>query len=173
MSGTISPQALERAMSVLMQERERLAAIDPTIEEDWQLYQDCLDGEAGNALQVIERLIGTSIDADGLAEMVKARKMDLATRQARFEKRSETMRAIALSAMEALNLRRLERPEWSAFVGARPAQLILDEEALPDKWFRVKKEAERALIRRALSDGEEIPGAVLGNSSTRLTIRTR
>ncbi len=168
-----SGYALERAMVELMQARERLLAIDPTMDSDDRLMADMLEGEAGDALAIVERLIEASIDADGLADMAKARKLEIAERQARFERRRDVLRLIAQSALDALGLKKLERPTWTASIGVRPAPLIVDEMQLTDEWFRTKREPLRAEIRKALAAGAEIAGAQLGNAATGITVRTR
>jgi Siphovirus Gp157 len=168
-----SSWALTQAMGTLSAARERLREIDPGLEDDWQLYQDCLDGESGDAMQIIERVIEASIEADSMADATKLRKMDIAERQARFEKRRDTLRTVALSALEALNMRKMERPAWTASLRANQPPLIVDETALPEQWFRTKREPLRAEIRKELANGTEIEGAVLGNASTGISIRTR
>lgn len=168
-----SGYAMERAMVELMQARERLLAIDPTIDEDQQLLADMLDGEGGDAMQILERLIEASIDADGLADAAKARKGEIAERQARFERRRDALRFIAQQALDALGLKRLERATWTASIAVRPPPLIVDEAALPDEWFRTKREPMRAEIRKAIAGGSEIVGAQLGNAATGITVRTR
>ena len=168
-----SSWALTRAMGELMAARERLREIDPGLEDDWQLYQDTLDGESGDALQIVERLIEASIEADTMADAAKLRKLDIAERQARFEKRRDTLRGIAQQALEALNLPRLERAAWTASLRKLPAPLIVDEEALPDEWWKTKREPMKAEIRKELASGGEVAGAQLGNSATGISIRTR
>jgi Gp157 protein len=168
-----SGYALEKAMGELMAARERLLAIDPTIDDDARLLADMLEGEAGDALQIVERLIEASIEADTMADAAKLRKTDIAERQVRFELRRDKLRAIALSALEALNLKRLERPAWTASIRQVPAPLIVDEAALGDEWWRVKREPMRAEIRKALASGDDVDGAQFGNASTGISVRTR
>lgn len=168
-----SAYALTAAMSALTEARQRLREIDPGMEDDWQLYQDCLDGESGDAMHIVERIIEASIEADTMADAAKLRKLDIAERQARFEKRRDTLRGVAQSVLEALNLRRLERPTYTASLRTMPAPLIVDEQMLPEQWFRVKREPLRAEIRKELASGGEIDGALLGNASTGISIRTK
>lgn len=165
--------ALTRAMGELMAQRERLLAIDANIDDDAKLLADMLESETGDALQIIERVIEASIDADTMADAAKLRKLDIAERQARFEKRRDTLRGIALQALEVLNLQRLERPTWTASLRKLPAPLIVDEEALPDEWWKISRSPMKAEIRKELASGGEVAGAQLGNSATGISIRTR
>lgn len=175
MSGTRAPSAyaLQAAMTALLEARERLLAVDATIDDDARLLADMLEGEAGEAMTIIERVIEASIDADSMADAAKLRKLDITERQARFEKRRDTLRSVALSALEALNLKRIERPAWTASLRAMPAPLLVDEAALPEQWFRTKREPLKAEIRKELASGGEIEGAQLGNAATGISIRTR
>ncbi len=176
MSGAARAPSSYRVMNAVMelaQVREMLLAIDPTIEDDPALFQDLLDGEGGDNLAVIERLIEASIETDALADAAKLRLADLAERRARFERRRDAYRAVALKALEAINLKRLERPTWTASIGNRPPKVMVNEDALPDRWFRVKREADKAALATALKAGETIDGATLSNGGVGLTVRTR
>jgi Siphovirus Gp157 len=154
--------------------RAQLIAICPDIEDDPTLFADMLEGEAGDALKVIERLIEASIANDGLADMVKARQADLAERKARFERRRDACRTVAQQVLERINLKRLERPAWTASVANRPPRvLITDESALDDTYIRIKREPDKAMIAAALKAGDSVPGATLSNGGVGLTVRTR
>lgn len=59
----------------------------------------------------------------------------------------------------------------TASVGAASAGVVVtDEAALPETYIRVKREPNKDAIRRALLAGEAVPGALLGNAKSRLTI---
>ena len=48
---------------------------------------------------------------------------------------------------------------------------IQDEEQIPDKFFRVKREADKTAIKKALQVGDDVPGASLKEGKNRLTIK--
>ncbi len=177
MSGAARPPSSYRVMNAVMelaQVREMLLAIDPTIEDDQALFQDLLEGEGGDNLAVIERLIEASIESDALADAAKLRLADLAERRARFERRSAAYRAVALQALESINLKRLEKPAWTASVANRPPKVVItDETALLPHFIRTKTEPDKALIAAALKNGVTVDGAVLSNPERGITIRTR
>jgi hypothetical protein len=168
-----SPHAVMHAVSTLQQVRERLLALCPDIADDERLFADMLEGEGGSAIQILERLVEASIEADTLAEGAKRRAADLAERHARFERRRDALRSVALDALCALTLRRLERPAWTISVRQQPAPLLLDEAALPDQWWRTKREPMRGDIRQALSAGAAIEGAQLGNPGIGISVKTK
>jgi hypothetical protein len=164
---------MQNAMTALVEARERLRAIDPTIDDDAQLLADMLEGETVDAFDIIDRLVEASIHTENMARAAEARKMELAERQARFKRRSDSMRAIVQSVLEAVNMRKLERPAYTASLRQIPAPLILDEAALGEEWFRTKREPMKAEIRKELASGGDVEGAQLGNASTGISIRTR
>jgi hypothetical protein len=47
---------------------------------------------------------------------------------------------------------------------------ITDEDAIPDAYCRIKREPSKTLIKEALLDGEEVPGAVLDNGGETIRI---
>ena len=169
-----SSYRLEEAMSVLMQVRQRLLEeAGPELDDDQQLLADMLDAEGGDAMQVLERLVDASLEADAMADAAKARKADMAERQARFERRRDTLRSIAKSALEALNLKKLETATWTASLRTNPPPLAIYVDLLPADWFRITREPMKGEIRKALAAGQEIEGAEFGNADVGITIRTR
>jgi hypothetical protein len=162
-----------RAVSTLQQVKEQLRAICPDIEQDDTLFADMLEAEAGDALAVIERLVQGALDAEDHAEAAGKRLADLAERRARFERRAHACRTVALAALEAINLRKLERPHFTVSIYQQKPPLLVDEQWLPSEWWRSKREPKRAEIRAALSANEKIPGAQFGNPMPGLSIRTR
>jgi hypothetical protein len=175
MTDAPSQHAVMRAVSTLQQLAEQLRALCPDIEDDDALFSDTLQGEAPDALAVIERLIDASLAAADMAELAHVRLTDLAERKARFEKRRDAYRQVALQMMEAVNLKKLERPHFTASLRQMPAPLIIDRDVLSmDEWWRhPPPEPNKTDIRKALLDGVDIPGAQLGNPATGLTVRTK
>ena len=169
-----SAYAMERALSVLKELRFQLMEIDPSIGEDETLLIDMLDGEGGDAMQILERLIDSSIEANVLADAAKARRADLAERQARFERRRDIMRTMAQSALEALEIRKLERAEWTASLANRPPKVVItDESLIPDEFMRVRREPDKAALLPKLKAGHTVDGAELSNGGIGITIRTK
>lgn len=158
----------------LAQLRETLISICPDIEEDPALFADMLEAEGGDALQVVERLIEASIEAGCLADAAKERLADLVERKARFERRRDTYRMGALQVLERINLRKLERPAWTASVSNRPPKVVItDESALDEIYVRVRREPDKAAIAAGLKNGDTVRGAELSNGGVGLTVRTK
>jgi hypothetical protein len=169
-----SPYELERAVTALLTLRDQLLDIDPDLADDAQLWANSLDGEGGEALDVVDLLIRASIDADGLAIAAKVRGQEIAERQKRFELRRNSMRRAAFAIFDALQLHKHEREDFTASIRAgTPHVDITDDKALPDEFVRIKREPDKALIGEALKRREEVPGAVLSNAGPSLAVRRR
>ncbi len=161
-------------MSVLMAARERLLADEPGIEQDEKLYLDCLDGQSGDAFEIIDRIVHAAIEAEDLAEQASRRMADIAERRARFKRRTEQLRGVAFAMLDALAIPKFERADYTASI--RPGQphvVITDEAALPPETVRIKREPDKLLIGALLKAGSAVPGAELSNAGSSLTIRTR
>jgi hypothetical protein len=169
-----SAWAVEQAMSALMQARDRLLADDVTLPEDYLLWQNMLEGAAdGDPLAVIDRLVDAAVLAEDMAQMANVRATELTERKVRFMRRNERLRGIVFQMLEALQVKTLERATYTATIGKGQPELIIDEAEIPDEHMRISKAPDRKAIRKLLADGNEVPGAMLGNAASRLTLRTR
>jgi hypothetical protein len=176
MIGTRAPSAyaVQQAMSALLQARERLLAEAPDITEDERLLLDSIEGEAeGDPLAVIDRLVAAAIHANDMAEIAHVRATELAERKARFKRRNEQLRGVVFSMLEALEVRRIERPTYSASVRVgQPKVILTDDTKLPEEFIRIKREPNLSAIGAALKAGEQIEGAMLANGAPGLMIKT-
>lgn len=109
-------------------------------------------------------------DAKATGEVIN----ELRERKARLEGRAEKSRRIVQWALEELGLSKLDCPDMSVSLrAAAPGVEIVDLSQLPERYVRLKVEPDKAAIREALKQGEEIPGALLKNAGNSLTIRSR
>lgn len=169
-----SPFQLEHAMAALMAVRQRLLEEDPTLADDEKLLTDMLDGESGDAMQVIHRMIRASLHASSMATAAKIRSQDMMTRSSRYDKRAEVMRSAVMSAMEALGTKRIEEPDFLATVGGGgSAVTVSDENQLPDDLVTITRTPKKKEIAAAIAAERKFEGATLTNTPPRLTIRTR
>lgn len=174
MSAGPSPYALEQAMSALLATRQRLLQEDPDLASDERLFSDMLEGESGDAMDILHRVLRSAVYAEDMADAIGSRIDDLKVRHARFVGRSQALRGAAFAALDALGLPKLELPDLSASVRAgQPAVVITDEAALPDEMFRTTRAPNRTAIGEALRAGTEVPGAGLSNNLPSIQIRTK
>ena len=169
-----SPYAIEQAMSVLMAVRQRLLEEDPDIASDEKLFSDMLDGESGDAMQVIHRMVRAALHASSMSTAAKIRAQDMQERSRRYANREDALRGAVMAAMEALGTKKIEEPDFTAGIsaGTRAVQII-DADKLPDAFVAVERKPDKTLIGAALKAGETVAGAELSNASPRLTIRAK
>lgn len=169
------PHRVAAAFQELAAAREKLLAegLDP---DDALLWQDMLEGESAMAdpFAAVDYLMGVIVDAELMAEAVRTRRTELAERLARFTARAERWRTLAQEFLTALDVKRLERPTYTASIGAGRAHVIptAEPEDLPRRFQRVAITANKDALAAALKAGEEVP-AVWSNPGPQLSIRTR
>jgi hypothetical protein len=110
----------------------------------------------------VDALVEIALADKHLVEQARARAQ-------RIENRAERTRAILLAMMEALALKKVERPIATLSVSHYAKASVTDADALPDEFIR--KAPDLVAIRKALTHGEEVTGAVLGNPTPRLVLR--
>jgi hypothetical protein len=78
--------------------------------------------------------------------------------------------------MLSANWKRLPTPvaDMTVTVGnGTPKVIVTDEGAIPDDLCKVTRLPVKTLIKEALCEGREIPGAMLGNVEPRLNVSRR
>ncbi len=161
------------AMSILMQARERLRT-DPEIAEDADLLTDYLesDPETCDAFEQLHRLARAAIAMEDYAKLARARANEIIARARRYDQREEMLRDTLKQAMQALDIRRISQPDFSASVGKGKAGVIITDDALLEERFvKIERTPCKREIGEALDAGEQVLGAVRGNPMPQLTIR--
>lgn len=175
MSGARAPSAwqLNEAMSLLQQARERLRA-DPELAEDADLLGDFLesDPETCDAFEQLHRLARAAMNAEDYGKMARGRAAEIVARARRYDQREEMLRDTLKQAMQALDIRRISQPDFTASVGkGKAGVVIVSEDELPEEFVKTVKTPMKREIGEALDAGKEVAGAVRGNSQPQLTIR--
>ena len=161
-------------MAALMAVRSRLLADDPEIEHDERLLADMLEGEGGDAMDVLDRVLRASLHAKDMAQAAKDRAAEMEQRAARYVRRAEALRGAAFAALDALGIKRRELPDLTASIAVgRPTVVVEDDAALPDQFNRVRREPDKTALMQALKSGEQVPGATLSNGTPSLQVRTK
>ena len=145
----------------------------PELIEDGETLADTLEGET-DLPDVIAGFIRNArrdeAMAEGLGELIK----DEQDRKSRIGARADKRRRIALSLMNAIEMIKLEVPDFTASVRRVPPKVeITDEASVPDAFVKITRTPDKTAIKEALGRGDTIPGACLGNGSETLTVRTR
>lgn len=148
--------------------RDALASYD-----DEELTLDMIEGET-RLFELIDSIMAKRANDEAMAEALSSHVAALNERKARFKHRADIRKALVLKAMEHADLKKLERPAYTASIKRNPAKVIVsDEAALPDDMLRVKKSPNLTAIKKALESGVTIAGATLSNGGQSLTVRVK
>ena len=125
---TIKPPsgfALQQAVATL----QRALAEEP---DDDGVLADATEATE-DVEELLNRVLRAAVEADAMSEMVTERIDDLAERRNRYRTRTETLRATAFAAMDALEIRKHELPDLTASIKVNPPRVVItDETDLPD-----------------------------------------
>lgn len=162
---------LHIALVDMESELRLLFAVFPELAEDEQLRADTVEGST-DVYAVLGRILNIALDARTMASAIKDRIGLLGERKAAVERREEAMRAMGLHIMTRAGITKAALTEATLSVRlVAPGVKITDEALLPEAFWRVRREPDKIAIKAALTAGQDVPGAVLGNGSQTLAIR--
>ncbi|MCO5092633.1 siphovirus Gp157 family protein [Bosea sp. (in: a-proteobacteria)] len=165
----MNPQLVFR----VVREITDLLSVYPELGEDETLRSDTLEGET-DINNILAKLVQEREAAYAMAEGVKAPVNDLRERKARLERRGDGYGEAIERVMAAAGLSKVMLPNATISVSqAAPSVVIKDEDAIPERFVRIKREIDKAAINAAVKAGEEIPGVVVGNGGQRLMVRVK
>ena len=166
------PQSVLHELTYHRYLRERLEAAFPDADEE--TLMDTLEGMTSLTDSLAE-LLRSSQEDQSLASALRSRMANMQERCARFEARARKKRELVCTVMEEADLKKLAEPDFT--VSLRPSRaplMILDEAAIPgDYWRPQPAQLDRMGLISALSNGRDIPGAVLGNPPMTISVRTK
>ena len=151
----ISGYAIEHAVSEAMQ----LIAALP--EDDERLKYDSLEGET-RFFAVLDDLAEASLADSRLIELARERIK-------RLEERATRRRSIIVRMLEIVDLKKAERPLYTASIAHRAKAIITEEALLPPSLMRISPDMHA--IAKALKEGPVL-GAEMSNPQPVLTLRT-
>ncbi len=152
--------------------RERLRSEFPESDED--LVRDTLEG-LSDLPEILAAVLRSHLDDIALAGALRGRLSNMQERLSRIEDRAEKKRALVASVMERADLRKLTQPDFTVSLRPTAPPLVVTAEAeIPEAYWKPQpsKLDRRALIA-ALTAGQTVPGATLGNSGMTIAVRTR
>ena len=152
--------------------RERLEAAFPDADEE--TLMDTLEGMTSLTDSLAE-LLRSSLEDQTFALALRSRMSDMQERYSRFEARARKKRELVCTVMEEADLKKLTEPDFTVSLRpSRPPLMIIDEAAIPgDYWRPQPATLDRMGLISALSNGRDIPGAVLGNPPMTISVRTK
>lgn len=111
-----------------------------------------------------------NVDAD--IKTLKDHEDAIAAKRKTLEKRRDWMRDYLRENMEKCGITKIESPYFNiTLTKPRKAVVIDDETALPRDYMRVVESPDKSLIKRAMDDGYEVPGAHMGEGKPGLRIK--
>lgn len=139
---------------------------------DEETVRDTIEGET-DLHGAIAGALGMLTDTEVMVEGLDAKIGELQARQKRYEDRKGFLRAAIEQAMVIGNLKKLELPEATLSLGNRaPGLVITDESLVPSSfWKQPDPVLDKAALKAALKEKQEVPGVTLGNGSVSLTVR--
>jgi hypothetical protein len=143
-------------------------------EADEQTILDTLEGLSGLP-EALAAVVRSYLDDLALVAALGMRIGDMQERMHRIEYRAEKKRAIVTSIMERADIKKLAEPDFTASLRAVPPSLLVtDEQQIPEPFWKLQppKLDKRGLIA-ALTAGQSVSGAQLGNGGTTLTVRVK
>ena len=171
---TVSAWKIAQALASWQSARSRLFAEDPDLEQDEAALAELLGEETGDVENVLDRLLRASVHARDMARAAEERAKVIATRGKRYDTRAEVMRGAAFAIMEAIDKKKHELPDLTASIGKpRISVQISDEAAIPDEYWRVVRNVDKAAIRSDIENGVVITGAFLEEGLPSFTVRSR
>lgn len=155
---------------IIRKQIEALKALYPEITEDADLLADTLEGQTELDC-ILAKLVDFVRDAESMAAAVKARKDEIADRQKRFERQSESGRKIIQQLLEAAEQQKVVLPEATlSILPAREKVNVVNVDDLPQGFFKTERKPLSKEIQAALKEGQPVPGAelVMGETSLRI-----
>lgn len=146
---------------------DHVREIDP---DDESLLADMIEGET-DAFEVLDKLLEREAELIGYVTGNKARKQDIDARNARFEAQKAACRNAMGKVLEAIGVKKSERPEGTISV-ARVAPKVLGDnvDGLPDHLVKTERKADKAAIKSALQSGADVPGWSMSNGGETIKV---
>jgi hypothetical protein len=143
----------------------------PEVFADEEFLLDVLEGQTDfmSALQFLDDAL---YDAEGMAEMIKSRITEQQMRLDRYERRATSLRGLMRELLETSGATKVQLPTATVSMRSVPPKVVItDEAAVPDTFFRIKREISKSAVADALKAGDPVPGATLSNGGQSLSIR--
>ncbi len=160
--------ALSKRDLLLAQLREQFP------EADEQTIQDTVEGESDVNL-MLEAIVRSSLDDTCMVNAINDRITAMQERRARIGFRATKKRELVQRVMERSGIEKLTPVDMTVSLRASPPHVtITDETIIPEiYWLPQAPKLDKAALKNAIKDGENVPGVLLGNISTTLSVRTK
>lgn len=153
----------------ITEQLRELMAMDEVPPEQLQdtldMIQDDFDGKA---MQVAAFIREMELESGAYKEEVNR----LTERRKSIDAKIESMKDYLRTNMEAIGTTKIKGKIFSITLG-KPSEIVLvgPVEKLPAGYIRIKEEADKDAIKRALKEGKEVPECELSHGKAKLIIR--
>jgi hypothetical protein len=143
-------------------------------EADEDIDRDTLEG-LSSLPAMLACVLRSYLEDLALAAALGIRMSEMQERVARIEQRAERKRALVSSVMEQADLKKLTEPDFTVSLRTtQPSFIITDETKIPSAFWRPQSpKLDREALSAALRGGQSVPGAILGNAPSTISMRTR
>lgn len=144
-------------------------------EDDEQLKLDMIEGET-NLHELVRAMLDENERDQSFIEALDEQIADRSARKERFELRIEARRNAICRLMDSAMLTRLLLPEATLSMRTiAPRPKVLEPRDLPDEFVTLvmTRKPNIAAIKEAVARNESIPGVIMTNGSTSLTVRRK
>ena len=122
-----------------------------TIKELFEGMQELLSDKLDNSMYIIKQLTN---DSNALKEEAKR----LNAKAKAMDNKALYLKELMFSALNATNETKLKTPKFSYTIKRSESVSVADVDNLPREFVRLKREADKKLIKEALKDGATIEG---------------
>jgi hypothetical protein len=143
--------------------------------DDEQLKLDMLEGET-DLFSIARRLLEANEDDEGIIEALEQQIGDRKIRKDRAGLRIERRKTAIASLMDCAHITKLPLPEATVSLRTlKPRPKVVDENRLPGEFttkvLLIKPDLDA--IKEAIERGEEIPGVIITNGGSSLSVRRK
>ena len=164
---------IPRLVAEWNRQKADLIAYDSDLLDDEQALTDTLDGLT-DACDFVVFWARKAREDEATVSALTSMLADMQMRKQRYQARAERQRDLARCLMDAIDEKKIVRPDITVSVNAgRQKVIVSDETQLPDHLVRIKREPNKIAILEELEQGRPVSGATLGNQTPTLTIRSK
>ncbi|WP_343656367.1 siphovirus Gp157 family protein [Cupriavidus sp.] len=148
----------------ISQEHRALADALQDMDLDEQTIADTLEAESG-LVEKSQSVAFVIRNMETFADAVKAEADAMADRAKRVRNRADAVKRYLHQCMTLAGVQKIEHPQFTISIRKNPESVqIFEEGLLPPDYLReipARYEPDKALIKQAIKDGHDVPGAKL------------
>lgn len=158
------------ALFILAAEHRALADKLHNLDLDDQTIADTLEAEGGDLIEKGKNVAAVFRNLESDAKQIKEAEQQLAERRKAIEKRAESLRNYLKTNMEIAGISKIECPWFVVSIAQNPEAVTVEDESLiPRDYFKeipATYQLDKALVKQAIKDGFEVPGARLSRGTS-------